>query len=128
MVMYKMSSYILPAGMNYLRKVKLETQRELVHNRHPVGPQLIRTVQQLGHRRIPDRSLSDVAIHRAVTDRLTKCTVTGVSPPRSYLKLLISYLKTWCTKWCNRLFNLIGCSTYYRVYRPARVGLYLEGN
>ena len=38
MVMYKISSYMLPAGMNYLRKIQLETQRELVHNWHPDGP------------------------------------------------------------------------------------------
>ena len=36
--MYKMSSYMLPAWMNYLRKIQLETQRDLVHNWHSDGP------------------------------------------------------------------------------------------
>ena len=43
---------MLPAGMNYLRKIQLETQRELVHNQHPRVQG-----QQLGHRR-KDRSLT----------------------------------------------------------------------
>ena len=29
---------LLPAGMNYLMKIQLETRCDLVHNRHPEGP------------------------------------------------------------------------------------------
>ena len=65
---------MLPAGMNYLMKIQLETQRELVHNRHP------RVQGQHGH--------------PPVAGVRSGCKYVGLFPPTKCLNRYIYIPKT----------------------------------